>query len=150
MLKLSLGLSRHRVLVTRCVEQDVLEKLDRFFEVEHYQHARPLTRDELLARLKEKAGVLATGNDTIDAEMIAQLRSLKAVCTMAVSCENLDMHALTQAGIMVTNAPADGGGDTAHAKALRAADNLIAAFGFGRIGGKPANLLNPELLCDCC
>lgn len=150
MLKLSLGLGRHRVLVTRCVAQDVLDKLDRFFEVELCEQVLPLTRDELLARLKEKAGVLATCTDTIDATMIAQLRSLKAVCTMASTCENLDIPALTQAGIMVTNAPGGTGSDAHHDQALRAADNLIAALGFGRIGGKPANLLNPELLCDCC
>ena len=36
--------------------------------------------------------------------------------------------------------------------AMIAVENLIAAFGFGRIGGHPQNLLNTELRCmlGCC
>lgn len=157
MLKLNLGLGRHRILVARPIEQDIVDKLDRYFEVEQCPVEAPLTRDALRARLHEKAGLLATGAEAIDADVIAGLRSLKAICSMAENYDNLDIQALTQAGIMVTNAPATGrpghgrdSDDSRHARALTAADNLIAAFGFGRIGGRPANLLNPELLCDCC
>jgi hypothetical protein len=55
--------------------------------------------------------------------------------------------------VLVTNT-ADLGRDEAARRgmALAAADNLIAAFGFGRAGGRPANLLNIELRCTlgCC
>ena len=157
MLKLSLGLGRHRILVARPIEQDIVDKLDRYFEVEQCPIEAPLTREALRARLHEKAGLLATGAEAIDADVSAGLRTLKAICSMSEHCDNLDLPALTQAGIMVTNAPAQArpewahdNADSRHARALTAADNLIAAFGFGRIGGRPANLLNPELLCDCC
>jgi hypothetical protein len=33
---------------------------------------------------------------------------------------------------------------------MRAVENLLAAFGFGRLGGRPPDLLNSEMLCDCC
>ncbi|MES2536380.1 MAG: hypothetical protein V4632_10970 [Pseudomonadota bacterium] len=152
MSRISLAFSdRHRVLITHPVAADVVEKLDRFFIVDHHTDAQELAPDELFARLKDKAGVLSTQNDWIDAAMIRQLRSLKVVSNMAEAYDNLDLEALTQAGIMATNAP--GAADTEATPGImanRAADNMIAAFGFGRIGGRPPNLLNPELLCDCC
>ena len=150
MLKFSVGLGRHRVLVTQPVSQAVLDRLDCFFEVDLYSDDRPLTRDALLDRLLEKAGVLATADDTIDAAMIPQLRSLKAVCSTSTRHDQLDVPALTQAGVMVTTSPTHLNLADKETAALRAAENLIAAFGFGRIGGKPADLVNPELLCDCC
>ncbi|HWL30125.1 MAG TPA: hypothetical protein VNQ97_14585 [Burkholderiaceae bacterium] len=140
MLKRTLGLGRHRVLVTRSVPQTVLDRLDSFFDVELHKDSRPLTPDALLERLRDKAGVLSTEHDTIDAAMVAELKLLKTVSNMAQRYDNLDIAALTRAGIMVANVPA----------ASRAAENLVASFGFGRLGGKPADLVNPELLCDCC
>jgi len=149
-MRLNLKLGRHPILITHEVPADVLERLDRFFEIELYEGKAPPPRDKLLTRLHEKAGVITTDRDTIDQDMIPALRSLKVVCNMAEHCDNLDVPALTHAGIMVTTAPVPPGESVREARARRAAENLIAAFGFGRMGGKPADLVNPELLCNCC
>ncbi|MNV73085.1 Glyoxylate/hydroxypyruvate reductase B [compost metagenome] len=157
MLRLNASLGRHRVLVTRPVPEQVVERLDTYFEVELCDGERPLRREELLSRLRQKVGVMICATDAIDADMLRELRSLKAVCAMTEACDQVDLLALTQAGVMVTNAPKNADArcpahdvELEDSYAYVAAENLIAAFGFGRIGGRPANLLNPELLCDCC
>lgn len=156
MLRLNASLGRHHVLVTRPVPAAVMERLDTYFEVDLCDDGKPLEKVELLARLRQKVGVMISDADAIDAEMLRELRSLKAVCAMTERYDQVDLAAMTQAGVMVTNVPAIKKIGTAQDSesitddASIAAENLIAAFGFGRIAGRPANLLNPELLCDCC
>jgi lactate dehydrogenase-like 2-hydroxyacid dehydrogenase len=59
----------------------------------------------LKARLAGKAGVLANAADRIDADVVSALPGLRAVCNMAVGYNNLDIPALTAAGIVATNTP---------------------------------------------
>src|SRR5690606_4154881 len=122
---------------------------DRYFEVDMHAGGQPLSQEELRERLRRKAGVIAGAHDVIDAGLLASAQSLRAVCSLVEACANLDVPALTRAGVLVTNTPF-GCGEAPDQAARRAADNLIAALGFGRIGGRPPDLCNPELLCDCC
>ena len=59
----------------------------------------------LRARRRGKAGVLANAADRIDRELVRDLPALRAVCNMAVGYNNLDVPALTAAGIVATNTP---------------------------------------------
>ncbi|AZY49248.1 hypothetical protein [Bordetella avium] len=36
------------------------------------------------------------------------------------------------------------------AQAMEVCQDVLAAFGFGRLGARPRNVINDELLCDCC
>ncbi|MFP3616297.1 D-glycerate dehydrogenase, partial [Paraburkholderia sp. SIMBA_050] len=56
-------------------------------------------------RLAGKAGVLANAADKIDGAVVAALPQLRAVCNMAVGYNNLDVPALTAAGVVATNTP---------------------------------------------
>jgi hypothetical protein len=81
------------------------------------------------------------------------LPHLKAVCRIGPSHSGIDLAACTRAGVIATNTGDLGRDESARRQmALVAADNLIAAFGFGRAGGHPANLLNTDLHCTlgCC
>ncbi|CAG9181331.1 D-glycerate dehydrogenase [Cupriavidus respiraculi] len=93
------------VLVTRAVFPDVIERLSQYFEVDDNQPDAVLDGAALKARLAGKAGVLANAADRIDADLIAGLPGLRAVCNMAVGYNNLDVPALTAAGIVATNTP---------------------------------------------
>ncbi|MEM5427071.1 D-glycerate dehydrogenase [Cupriavidus oxalaticus] len=93
------------VLVTRAIYPEVIERLAQYFDVDDNQQDAVLDAAALMARLAGKAGVLANAADRIDADVVAALPSLRAVCNMAVGYNNLDVPALTAAGIVATNTP---------------------------------------------
>lgn len=96
---------RQSVLVTRAVFPDVIERLERYFEVESNQDDHIFSSGELTQKLKGKDGVFTTPSERITAQVIAASPCLKAVCNMAVGYNNIDLDAATRAGIMVTNTP---------------------------------------------
>ncbi|QHE91607.1 hypothetical protein [Pandoraea fibrosis] len=140
-MKLALaGLRRHRVVVTQPLDEAAIERLDRFFDVAMCDPAEAMSRDVLSAHLRSAAAALVGASDVIDAQMLAGLDALQAVCCLTPSEPQMDIEAMTRAGVRAMSSPDIG----------RAVENLVAAFGFGRLGGRPPDLLNPELLCDCC
>ncbi|TMS58920.1 D-glycerate dehydrogenase [Imbroritus primus] len=94
-----------RIFVTRAIFPDVLDRLRTHFDVLDNQEDTPLASDEFVRRMAGRQGVLSNTSDRIDAAIIAQLPELKAVCNMAVGYNNLDVPALTAAGIVATNTP---------------------------------------------
>ena len=93
------------ILVTRAIYPDVIERLAQYFDVDDNQEDLVLDGAALRARLAGKAGVLANAADRIDGELVAALPQLRAVCNMAVGYNNLDLPALTAAGVVATNTP---------------------------------------------
>ncbi len=93
------------ILVTRAIFPDVIERLAQYFDVDDNQTDLVLDAAALRARLAGKAGVLANAADRIDGELVGTLPQLRAVCNMAVGYNNLDVPALTAAGIVATNTP---------------------------------------------
>jgi len=147
------GFPRHRVLLAGVPDGDVPNSLDRFFDVERAEADVALDADRLRMRLAGKSALVATRMVPIDASMLAMLPHLKAVCTIGPSHDGIDLAACTRAGVIVTNTADLGSDETARRQmALAAADNLIAAFGFGRAAGHPKNMLNVDLRCmlGCC
>jgi glyoxylate reductase len=98
-------MTKARILVTRAVFPDVLERLERHFEVESNQEDRIFSADELADRMRGKNGVFSTPSERITAQAIAGNPALKAICNMAVGYNNIDVDAATRAGVIVTNTP---------------------------------------------
>lgn len=98
-------MTKARILVTRAVFPDVIERLEQFFEVESNQDDRILTPTELAEKVKGKDGIFTTPSERVTAEVLAASPSLRAVCNMAVGYNNIDIDAATRAGILVTNTP---------------------------------------------
>lgn len=98
-------MTKPRILVTRAVFPDVIERLEQFFEVESNQDDHILSSAELAVRVQGKDGIFTTPSERVTAELLAANPSLKAVCNMAVGYNNIDVAAATRAGIMVTNTP---------------------------------------------
>lgn len=98
-------MTKARILVTRAVFPDVIERLEQHFEVEANQEDRIFTAAELADRMRGKDGIFTTPSERITADMLAANPSLKAVCNMAVGYNNIDVAAATSAGIVVTNTP---------------------------------------------
>ena len=93
------------ILVTRAMFPEVLERLRETFDVIDNQADVVYPPEALAERLQGRVGLLANAADTINAELIARVPTLRAVANMAVGYNNLDLPAMTRAGILATNTP---------------------------------------------
>ena len=93
------------VLVCRAVFPDIIDRLREHFEVETNEADGVWTQPELIAHLQGKAGVFVTGTQPIDTALLAACPELRAVCSMAVGYNNIDVPACTARGVLVSNAP---------------------------------------------
>jgi len=94
-----------KVLIARRAPADVVQKLSAHFEADYHQGEVPLSPDELRARLQGKAGAYITGTERITAELLDACPELRAVCTMSVGYNHIDLAACTARGVLVTNTP---------------------------------------------
>ena len=119
-----------RILISREVFPEVIERLSAHFEVEDNQADVVLGVEGLKARLAGKVGALTAATDPVNAEVIAAAPGLKAICNFAVGYNNIDLAACTQAGVMATNTPGvldDTTADLAWALLMASARRLPAA-----------------------
>lgn len=94
-----------KILVTRAVFPEILERLSQHFEVESNQADEVYGEEELKRRLQGKVGLFSNPTDRVSADLLRSVPGLKAVCNMAVGYNNIDVPAATAAGVMVTNTP---------------------------------------------
>jgi gluconate 2-dehydrogenase len=94
-----------RVLLARAVFDDVVARLCKHFEVRHNQADEVWSQNELIQRLQGIDGVFVTGTEAIDARLLAACPQLRAVCSMAVGYNNIDVPACIEHGVLVSNAP---------------------------------------------
>ena len=93
------------VLIARRAPAAVVEQLSAHFDVDYHPGEAPLAPDELRGRLAGKAGAYITGTERITAELLDACRGLRAVCTMSVGYNHIDLAACTARGVLVTNTP---------------------------------------------
>lgn len=94
-----------KVLVARPAPAAVVHKLAARFDVDSHEGESPLSADELRARLQGKAGAFITGTERITAELLDACPDLRAVCTMTVGYNHIDLAACTARRVLVTNTP---------------------------------------------
>jgi len=97
--------TRKAILVARHIFPEVRERLAQHFDVEANQEPVDWPRDELIRRMQGKAGALVSSTEPLDAGLVAACPTLRALCSMAVGYNNIDVAACTASGIVVTNAP---------------------------------------------
>ncbi|MGN6517873.1 MAG: 2-hydroxyacid dehydrogenase [Dokdonella sp.] len=96
---------RPRVWVTQPVFGDILARLESHFDVRVEADVAPRAADALRAGLHDVDGALVFIPDRIDAAVIAGAHRLRAIANVGVGYDNLDIPALTAAGIIATNTP---------------------------------------------
>lgn len=96
---------RPAILVTRAIFPEVTERLSAYFDVHGNPEDTVWSRDELVQRLRGKVGMLTTGSERIDAELLAACPQLKVVANLSVGYNNFDLPAMSAAGVLGTNAP---------------------------------------------
>jgi len=94
-----------KVLVARAVFPEVIERLSACFEVRHNQADAVWTQPQLIERLQGCDGAFVTGTERIDAALLDACPQLRAVCSMAVGYNNIDLDACTARRVLVSNAP---------------------------------------------
>ncbi|MCY1164220.1 MAG: hypothetical protein V4455_07325 [Pseudomonadota bacterium] len=101
---------KHSVLVTHPMSEGAMTRLQTFFDVETRVGEYVPSGDELVDWLYGKAGVIADTRFVFDAKLVGRLPMLKAICNLDAEHHNLDLQALTSAGIRATSTPAAGSG----------------------------------------
>lgn len=128
-----------KVFVTRNIPQAGLDLMKASgIEVEVSTLDRPLTREELMSKIKGVDGILSQLVDKIDGEVMdAAGAQLKVVANYAVGYDNIKIADAHQRSILVTNTPdvlTDAVADHAMALMLSAAHRVVEADRFSRAG----------------
>jgi glyoxylate/hydroxypyruvate/2-ketogluconate reductase len=97
--------NRPRVWVSRPLFDDIIDRLREHFEVEVESEDRAWTRAQVAQKLRDKHGAVLGVGDPVDAAVVAQVPQLRAIANNGVGYDNLDVAALSAAGVVVTNTP---------------------------------------------
>lgn len=94
-----------KIFVTRNIPEPGLAALRKEFTVEVNSLDRVLQKEEIIAGVKGKDGLLCLLTDQIDADVINAEPNLKMIASYAVGYDNIDVAAATKRGIPVSNTP---------------------------------------------
>jgi gluconate 2-dehydrogenase len=97
--------SRPRVWVSQPLFDDIIARLGEYFEVVSTSQVSEYTPQRVSAALADADGALITLNERIGSEQIAAAQRLRAIANVGVGYNNLDVPALSAAGIVATNTP---------------------------------------------
>ena len=95
----------HKVVVTREVFDDVLERLRAGATVVDNPSDRPLAPDERADLAADADALVCALTDRIDESLLARCPKLKVVANIAVGYNNIDLAACTARGVIATNTP---------------------------------------------
>jgi glyoxylate reductase len=125
------------ILISRILPEEALILARKEATVDLYTGATPLPKPDLIARLKDKEGLVCLITDTIDTEVLAAAPRLKVVANVAVGYDNIDVRAATARQIVVTNTPevlTETTADFAWALLMAAARRVVEADQYVRAG----------------
>jgi len=138
---------RPRVYVTRRLPGDALDILARACDVRLHEGELPPPYEELARETARSEALVCLLTDRVDAALIAGAPRLRAISTMAVGVDHIDLAAATARGIPVGHTPGvltETTADLAFALLLAAARRIVEADAFVRAGRW--RTWSPELL----
>ena len=95
-----------RVVVTGKIPQVALESLRQAHDVVAWEESSPISRAELLTRVKGADALVTLLTEKVDGELLdAAGPQLKSVSNVAVGYNNIDVAAARRHGILVANTP---------------------------------------------
>ncbi|PSL21185.1 2-hydroxyacid dehydrogenase [Shimia abyssi] len=102
------------VVVTRRLPESVETRLSELFDVKLRENDTPMTREELVAAVKEADVLIPTLSDRIDSTLIAQSgEKLKLIANYGAGVDHIDVATARQRGILVSNTPGVSADDAA-------------------------------------
>jgi gluconate 2-dehydrogenase len=129
--------AKPKVWVARPLFPDVLARLAEYFDVQAEAVEHKHTAAELREKLAHVDGALLGLSDRIDAEVLEGNHRLKVVANLGVGYNNLDLDAMSKAGVLACNTPdvlTESVADYAWALMLAAARRVGAAERWLRAG----------------
>jgi len=126
-----------KIYVTRAVFEEALVDLRREADVETSPDDRPLSKAEVIERLRDVDGAMTMLTDPIDRDVLTACARLKITSNVAVGYNNIDTAAATEFGVMATNTPGvltDTTADFAWALLMAAARRVVEGDAFTRAG----------------
>ena len=94
-----------RILVTRHLPFEALDRLKDEHDVDVWEHDEPPPPDALRERVANVEGLLTMLTERVDDALLDAAPHLKAVANMAVGTDNIDLEATAARGIAVGNTP---------------------------------------------
>lgn len=95
----------HSVWVSRQLFPEVLASLAQYVDVSVENKEAKRTPEQLHEKLAHVDGAIVGLGDRIDASVLAGNRRLRVIANLGVGYNNLDIPALTAAGVLATNTP---------------------------------------------
>lgn len=139
-------MSKPRVFVTQPIAESALARLRAAADVEvNPDSSRVLDKAKLIEAVKRCDILMSLLHDTVDAEVLAANPKLKAVSSMNITQDRIDLPAATRLGIPVTNIPAivtDATADIAFGLLLAVARNIAHGDKLFRVGVYPGSQSN--------
>ena len=128
---------RPTVFVTRQLPQPVMDRLGEVCDYRVGTTAGELTREALLAGVRDADALVCLLTDTVDREIIAAGSKLRVIANVAVGFNNIDVAAANERSIVVTNTPGvltEATVDLTWALILAVTRRVVESDGFLRAG----------------
>src|SRR5690554_1230504 len=145
-------MNKPQVFLTRKLPSEVMERLMEVAELTVNPDDRVLSKEEIIAGVKGKDGLLCLLTDTIDREVFSANPDLKIVANYAVGYNNIDVQTAAEMGIPVSNTPGvltETSADLAFALMMAVSRRLVEADAYlrtGEWGGwGPLQFLGPDI-----
>src|SRR6266436_3035502 len=125
------------VFISNNLPQGSVGLIPRSYSLDYNDSDAPLSKAELISRLKGKDGLICHIISTIDDEVLAAAPTLKVVANVAVGFNNVDVAAASRHGVIVTNTPdvlTETTADFAWALLMAAARRVVEADRYARAG----------------
>lgn len=97
--------TKPKIVVSGRIFDDLLEALQKQYEVIDNQKNVFWSPEQLIANMKDAVGALVTLSDKVTRDVLLQCPDLKVVCNIAVGYNNIDVAACTERGIVCANTP---------------------------------------------
>ncbi len=97
--------TRPRVFVSRRLFPETLDLIAQHADMDVFERSGSPSPEELLARTKGCAALIAQGTDRVDAAFLDALPDLRIVANVAVGYNNIDVAAARERKVVTTNTP---------------------------------------------
>jgi len=104
-MKVSHSVIKPMIFLTQRLPGEVLEKIEKVFDLRCPPGDDSLRKDQLIEGLKQVEGLISMLSDSVDREVLDAAPHLKIISNYAVGYNNIDLEAAQERGIVVTNTP---------------------------------------------
>ena len=94
-----------KILCTHPLFESVRKSLHEHFEMEFWPGPRQIPRDELLARLRDKEGLICLLSEKVNEDLLTHAPQLQLAATVSVGFDHIDLAACTRHRVVATNTP---------------------------------------------